>query len=65
MTQDRVQRDSFILGYHFVSYMLAAPEARATNAIVVLSKANLLTYSGNVVHVLDRPHLKRGQLQLL
>jgi CRP-like cAMP-binding protein len=60
MTQDRVQRESFILGHHFVSYMLAAPEASVTSAMAVLSKANLLTYSGNVIHVLDRPRLKEA-----
>jgi hypothetical protein len=58
MTQDRVQRDSFILGHHFVSYMLAVPEATVTSAMAVLSKAHLLTYSGNLVHVLDRSRLK-------
>jgi hypothetical protein len=57
MTQDRVQKESFILGGNFVSYMLAAPEAAVTSAMGTLSKANLLTYVGGKIHVLNRPHL--------
>ena len=60
MTRDRAQRESFILGHHFVSYMLAAPEADVESAMAVLANARLLTYSGNVIHVVDRPRLKEA-----
>ena len=58
MTQDRVHEESFILGSHFISYMLAVPEAIVTSTIETLSKAKLISYVGGKIRVLDRPHLK-------
>jgi CRP-like cAMP-binding protein len=58
MTQDRVQDESFILGHHFISYMLVVPEAIVTSTLETLSKAKLITYIGGRIRVLDRPHLK-------
>jgi CRP-like cAMP-binding protein len=58
MTQDRVHEESFILGHHFISYMLVVPEAIVTSIIETLSKAELISYIGGRIRVLDRPHLK-------
>ena len=58
MTQDRVHEESFILGSHFISYMLVVPEAIVTSTIEILSKAKLISYIGGKIRVLDRPHLK-------
>ena len=58
MTQDRVHDESFILGHHFISYMLVVPEAIVTSTLETLSKAKLITYLGGKIRVLDRPHLK-------
>ena len=58
MTQDRVHGESFILGRHFISYMLVVPEAIVTSILEMLSKAKLITYIGGKIRVLDRPHLK-------
>jgi hypothetical protein len=60
MTQDRVHEDSFILGRHFISYMLAAPESSVTNAIDVLSKAHLIIYTGGRMRILDRERLQQA-----
>jgi CRP-like cAMP-binding protein len=58
MTQDRVHEESFILGHHFISYMLVVPEAIVTSILETLSKAKLISYIGGRIRVLDRPHLK-------
>ena len=58
MTQDRVHEEAFILGSHFISYMLVVPEAIVTSTIETLSKAKLISYIGGKIRVLDRPHLK-------
>ena len=58
MTQDRVHEEAFILGSHFISYMLVVPEAIVTSTIETLAKAKLISYIGGKLRVLDRPHLK-------
>lgn len=58
MTQDRVHDESFILGSHFISYMLVIPEAIVASIIETLSKAELISYIGGKIRVLNRPHLK-------
>lgn len=60
MTQDRCQADSFILGHHFVTYMLNAPEDEVMKTMTALAKANLITYFGGRISVLDRPGLKEA-----
>ncbi len=60
MTQDRAQREAFMLGHHFVSYLLAVPEDRVTSAMAVLTRANLASYIGNMIHVLDRRRLEEA-----
>lgn len=60
MTEERVQKESFILGHHFVSYMLATSTASVTSAMAVLSKAHLITYGGELISVLDRPRLEEA-----
>ena len=58
MTQDRVHDEAFILGSHFISYMLVVPEPIVHSTIETLSKAKLISYIGEKIRVLDRPHLK-------
>jgi hypothetical protein len=58
MTHDRVHDEAFILGSHFISYMLVVPEAIVTSTIETLSKARLISYNSGKIRVLDRPHLK-------
>ena len=58
MTQDRVCDESFILGSHFISYMLVVPEAIVIGIMETLSKAKLISYTGGKIRVVDRPHLK-------
>ena len=60
MTQDRCQEDSFILRHHFVTYMLNAPEDEVMKTMTALAKANLITYFGGRISVLDRPGLKEA-----
>jgi Crp-like helix-turn-helix protein len=60
MTQDRCQEDSFILGHHFVTYMLNASQDVVMKTMTALTKANLITYSGGRISVLDRPRLKEA-----
>jgi CRP-like cAMP-binding protein len=58
MTQDRVHDQSFILGHHFISYMLVVPETTVASILETFSKAKLISYVGGRIRVLDRPHLK-------
>jgi hypothetical protein len=60
MTQDRCQEDSFILGHHFVTYMLNAPEDVVMKTMAALVKAKLITYFGGRISVLDRSRLKEA-----
>jgi CRP-like cAMP-binding protein len=59
MTHDRVQRQSFLLGHVFLSYMLAAPESGITNAMKTLSQANLIKVLPKI-QVLDREGLENA-----
>jgi CRP-like cAMP-binding protein len=63
MTQDRVQAKSFILGRHFISYMLVVPEAIVTSTMEMLSKADLITYIGGRIHVLNRELLEEASCE--
>lgn len=63
MTQDRVHAESFILGRHFISYMLVVPEAIVTSTIEMLSKADLITYIGGRIHILNRELLEEASCE--
>jgi CRP-like cAMP-binding protein len=59
MTQDRVGEPSFMLGHHYLSFMLAAPKERVTSALETLPK-NGLVHDGHRLQVLDRERLEQA-----
>jgi CRP-like cAMP-binding protein len=63
MTQDRVHEDSFMLGRHFISYMLVVPEAIVTSTMEMLSKSNLITYIDGRIHILNRDLLEEASCE--
>jgi CRP-like cAMP-binding protein len=62
MTHDRVQRQSFLLGHMFLSYMLAVSETSVKNALQTLSEANLINVSSEI-EVLDREGLEKASCE--
>ena len=60
MTQDRCHETSFILGHHFITYMLHTSKAVVTNTVNGLAQAKLLTYFGGRITILDRQRLEQA-----
>ncbi len=63
MTHERTRKDSFILGHPFIAYMLVVPETAVTRAMETLVQAQLITYTRNRIHIVNREQLEEASCE--